>query len=224
MDFFSSQLACGYGLGGLVYNVVHSLLQLRFVRAIWREMVNGSMPEADEKIKPDELSGSRARSESRAEKRALVVDFVTRQRFQEKWEPVFRPEPLRKKVGSRKSGNRFSVRPRNQKRLLVIAWPVLLEGCFLLGCRLALVLRLPLGIGHAIDQFAGIVLAERNAFGLGSLAVPVRQAVAAEAREVHQVDVLHVGAIAQMFHEPAESSGLEIAALFFGQFCHSVLP
>jgi len=79
-------------------------------------MVNGSMPEADKKIKPDELSGSRARSASRSEKTALVVDFVTRQRFQEKWEPVFRPEPLRKKVGSRKSGNRFSVENRATKK------------------------------------------------------------------------------------------------------------
>src|SRR6185295_2109944 len=35
-------------------------------------------------------------------------------------------------------------------------------------------------------------------------------AIAAEAGEVHQVDVLHVGAGAQVLHQPAEGCGLQL--------------
>ena len=51
---------------------------------------------------------------------------------------------------------------------------------------------------------------------LGRLAIPVGQAIAAEAGEIHQVDVLHVAAFAQMFHQPAESGSFERGALFIG--------
>src|SRR4051812_5169424 len=67
----------------------------------------------------------------------------------------------------------------------------------LVGAGFLLVLRLPLVIGHAVDGFAALVLAERNTFCVGSVLQPVRQAVAAEAREIHQVDVLHISARAQ---------------------------
>ena len=40
--------------------------------------------------------------------------------------------------------------------------------------------------------------------------VPVRQAIAAEAGQVHQVDVLDIRAMAQMRDEPAEGSRLEL--------------
>ncbi len=43
----------------------------------------------------------------------------------------------------------------------------------------------------------------------GRVLIPVRQAVAAEAGEIHQVDVLHVGARAQMVDEAPEHGGLE---------------
>ena len=38
--------------------------------------------------------------------------------------------------------------------------------------------------------------------------IPVRQAVAAEAGKLHQLDVLHVIALAQMFDESAKGRGL----------------
>ena len=48
----------------------------------------------------------------------------------------------------------------------------------------------------------------------GFLAIPPAQAVPAEPGQVHQVDVLHVGAFAQMLDQPAERRGLQ-----FGSGC-----
>ena len=45
---------------------------------------------------------------------------------------------------------------------------------------------------------------------LGGGAIPLGEAVPAEAGEVHQVDVLHVGALAQMRHQRPERGGLEL--------------
>src|SRR3954447_9626875 len=52
--------------------------------------------------------------------------------------------------------------------------------------------RFPCGIVHAVDQTAGPVAAERPALGGGGLGDPVGEAVAAEAGEPHQVDILRV--------------------------------
>ena len=52
------------------------------------------------------------------------------------------------------------------------------------------------------------------------VAVPVRQAVAAEAGEVHQVDVLDVAAFAQVLDQPAEGGGFELAFLLLAEFSH----
>src|SRR5262249_2421180 len=60
-------------------------------------------------------------------------------------------------------------------------------GLLLLRCFL-LVLGLPFVIGHAVDRLAALVLAQRHALGVGGVLHPVGQAVAAEAREIHQVD------------------------------------
>src|SRR5262249_16385234 len=47
---------------------------------------------------------------------------------------------------------------------------------------------------------------------LGRGAVPFGQAIAAEPGEVHQVDVLHVGALAQMLYQATKSGRLELNA------------
>src|SRR5579864_1597450 len=86
------------------------------------------------------------------------------------------------------------------------------EGGLLLGRRLLLVLRAPFVVGHAIDDLARLRVGQRDALLLGRLAVPTRKAVAAEAGEVHQVDVLHIGALAQMCDERAERRGFEFGA------------
>src|SRR5690242_6668537 len=83
------------------------------------------------------------------------------------------------------------------------------EGGLLLRRRLLLVLLAPLVIRHAVDDLARLGVAQRDALFTGRLAIPPRQAVAAEAGEVHQVDVLHVGALAQMRDQRAERRRLE---------------
>ena len=56
---------------------------------------------------------------------------------------------------------------------------------------------------------------------LGSGSIPFRQAIAAEAGQIHQVDVLHVGTLAQVLHEPPEGSGLEFGT---GLLVHLASP
>ena len=79
-----------------------------------------------------------------------------------------------------------------------------------LGGRLGLVAPAPFVVGHAVDQLAGLVVGHRLAALLRGGAIPLGQAVPAEAGEVHQVDVLHVGALAQMRHQRPERGGLEL--------------
>src|SRR5580704_220697 len=86
------------------------------------------------------------------------------------------------------------------------------EGGLLLGGRLLLVLLAPLVVGHAVDDLARLRVAELDALFLGRRAVPFRQAVAAEPGQVHQVDILHVGTLAQMRDEGAEGRGFEFGA------------
>ena len=95
-----------------------------------------------------------------------------------------------------------------------IPWAVDLEGGLLFIASLVLVEGLPFLIGHAVDDLARFVLGQRNAVLLGRIAIPVGQAVAAEAGKVHQVDVLHVAAFAQMRDQTAEGGGLEFGLLF----------
>src|SRR5438045_3373795 len=86
------------------------------------------------------------------------------------------------------------------------------ESGLLLGARFLLVLLAPFVIGHAVDDLARFGIAERDALLLGRGAVPFRQAVAAEAGEVHQIDVLHIGAFAQMRDQRAERRRFELGA------------
>ena len=85
-----------------------------------------------------------------------------------------------------------------------------LEGGQLLRSGLLLVLRLPLRERLAVDRFARLVPGHGDAARFGGFAVPVRQAVAAEAGEDHQVDVLHVRSfLHQVLQQPAESGGFD---------------
>src|SRR6202521_115167 len=74
----------------------------------------------------------------------------------------------------------------------------------LLGTGRALMSRLPGLVGHAVDGLAALVLAHRRTLGVGFFLEPIGQAVAAEAREIHQIDVLDVAAGAQMFDQAPE--------------------
>src|SRR6478672_7798012 len=84
----------------------------------------------------------------------------------------------------------------------------------LLGTGLALKSRLPGLIRHAVDGLAAFVLAHPGAPRVGLLLEPVGQAVAAEARKIHEIDVLHIGARAQMFDQAPENGGFEFCSGF----------
>src|SRR5712671_8053190 len=89
----------------------------------------------------------------------------------------------------------------------------------LIGTGRPLICRLPGLVRHAVDGLAALVLGHRSAFGVRLVLEPVRQAIAAEAREVHQVDVLDIGAAAQMFDEAPEHRGFKFRSGFVVD-CH----
>src|SRR5262249_14398888 len=85
-----------------------------------------------------------------------------------------------------------------------------LERGELLRRRFLLMLGLPLRERLAVDALAGLILCHRLSALFGSLAIPVGEAVATEAGQDHQVDVLHVGARGiQMLQQAAERCGIE---------------
>ena len=75
-------------------------------------------------------------------------------------------------------------------------------------------LRLPLLIGHAVDRLAALVLADGDPFGVGLFLHPVGQAVAAEAGQIHQIDVLDVGPGAQVADQAPENGGFQFRSGF----------
>ena len=84
----------------------------------------------------------------------------------------------------------------------------------LFGTGGALMRRLPGLVGHAVDGLAALVLAHRGARGVGFVLEPIGQAVAAEAREIHQIDVLDIAAGAQMFDQAPEYRGFKFCSGF----------
>ena len=74
----------------------------------------------------------------------------------------------------------------------------LLEFINLIGGGFRLVLRLPIAIGHSINDFARLFILKFNALFFRSSRIPFRQTVAAEPREIHQIDILYVRTLAQM--------------------------
>src|SRR5690606_29017700 len=90
--------------------------------------------------------------------------------------------------------------------------------------RFGLILCLPLLIRHAVDQLARLFLRHRDALFPRRFLIPVRQAVAAEAGEVHQVDILHVGTVAQMRHELAEGGRFQLRPGLLVKLGHSSPP
>jgi hypothetical protein len=98
----------------------------------------------------------------------------------------------------------------------------LLRRLELLGRGLALIGRLPGLVGHAVDGLAALVPGHLRALGVGLLLEPVGQAVAAEAGQIHQVDVLDVGAGAQMRDQAPEGRRFEFRSGFVVD-CHGRL-
>jgi len=73
----------------------------------------------------------------------------------------------------------------------------------------ALMGSLPGLVGHAIDNLATLVPAHLHPPCVGGFLEPVGQAVAAETREIHQLDILHIVARAEMFDQAPEGGGFE---------------
>src|SRR5665213_1950478 len=84
----------------------------------------------------------------------------------------------------------------------------------LLGTGRTLVGRFPGLVGHTVDGLAALILAQRRALGIGLLLEPVGEAVAAEARQIHQVDVLDIAARAQMFDQTPKNGGFKFRSGF----------
>src|SRR5262245_10265384 len=76
--------------------------------------------------------------------------------------------------------------------------------------RLGLIPRLPLLVGHALDRLPRFVLAQGKAYRRIRLLIPMGEAVPAEPRELHEVDILHVGPLAKMPDEPPEGLRLDL--------------
>src|SRR5262249_43172793 len=102
-------------------------------------------------------------------------------------------------------------------------WAILLEGGELAWAGVGLIARLPFGIGHAVNDLAGGVLVELDAAGLRGLLVPVRQAIAAKAGEIHEVDILDVVTLAQMFEQPPKRRSFQLVSRRLIQLCHGEL-
>ena len=86
----------------------------------------------------------------------------------------------------------------------------------LLRGRFGLIFSLPLGVGHAVDRFAGFVHAQLDVHVIGCGLVPFGQAVAAETGQRHQVDVLHILATAQVADQVAEGRSFQFKTLLLG--------
>lgn len=50
-------------------------------------------------------------------------------------------------------------------------------------------------VGHAVDDFTRLVFGQLQVSVTGRLGIPLGQAVSTEPRQIHQVDILHVGAL-----------------------------
>src|ERR1700761_3310304 len=99
--------------------------------------------------------------------------------------------------------------------------PGLVVGLLLVARGLFLVLGLPLVVGHAVDDLARCGIGDLDALLARLLAIPAREAIATEASQVHQVDVLHVGALLQVRDQAAESGGFEFG---LGLVVHGISP
>ena len=71
----------------------------------------------------------------------------------------------------------------------------------LFGAGFSLMIRLPICIGHAVNQCAALLLAERT-----GVRNPVAKAVAAKPCQPHQVYILGIGSMLEVPDQPAECS------------------
>src|SRR5262245_24599952 len=121
------------------------------------------------------------------------------------------PSARFRKRGRRGQAERPVIPGVHRRRNLVLVTGLLERGLLVLG-GLLLVLGLPFLVRHAVERLPALGLGHRHAARIGGVLHPVRQALAAEAGKIHQVEVLHIGALAQMLDEAPERGGLELGA------------
>ena len=69
---------------------------------------------------------------------------------------------------------------------------------------------LPFGKRHAINAFTGLFLAELKPALGGGILLPLRQAIAAETGQDHQIDILGIRPVLhQMLQQAAEGGGFQ---------------
>ena len=83
---------------------------------------------------------------------------------------------------------------------------------FVAGFFLELVL--PLTVRHSVYGLPRIRVADVHPAFLRGGQVPFRQAVAAETRQIHQVDILHIRAFLEVLYQAAERSGFDLGTCF----------
>lgn len=69
------------------------------------------------------------------------------------------------------------------------------ERLLLLRAGRDLITVLPISMGHAVDVLTSLIVVKRNAVQFGFGTIPFGQTIAAETGQVHQIDVLYVGAV-----------------------------
>src|SRR4029078_9535655 len=86
-----------------------------------------------------------------------------------------------------------------------------LAGAFgALGCDLRLIPSLPGLVRPAVHDLPLLCLGERHTLGGSGLLIPIREAIAAETCELHQLDILHVVAVPQIWEEGSKGFSLQL--------------
>lgn len=89
-----------------------------------------------------------------------------------------------------------------------------LEFSLLLIAGFALIFRLPLLIGHAIDERSRLFPRYIASSRFCCIYIPIGKAIPAETRKIHQIDVLHLWPRSEVLDETAQNRRLELGLQF----------
>ena len=92
---------------------------------------------------------------------------------------------------------------------------VVLELFQFFGRSLRLKPRLPLRIRHTVNNLSCLIIGYFNPPRCRFCAVPFRQTISAETRQVHQVNILHIFVFIKMLQQPSERSCFDFDLLVF---------
>ena len=84
-------------------------------------------------------------------------------------------------------------------------------------CGATLIFALPFGVGHTVNDLASLFIIHIDSFILRRRSIPFAEAIPAEARKVHQVDILYLGVFTEMRHKPPEDGSLQFDFCWFVQ-------